>query len=92
MKGMLMYEVIDYYNKDGDQVIAIEITSGKYINTVFSFGEVEFPDENEPMLSFNYDLHEGTIDDELQIVMGDILVELIEKSIEDRDTIFHGGI
>lgn len=90
----MSYEVLDYINKEGDSIIAIELTSGRYSGVIYSYGKVEFPDELEPILSFEYILHEGNIEevDNFKKTIGDILVEIIEESVKNRTTVFSGGI
>lgn len=87
-------EVIDYIDSEGNKVIAIELTSGEHNGLIYSYGMVEFPYENEPLLQFEYTLHEGKIKNQskFQKTIGDILVSLIEESIAHKDTIFSGGI
>lgn len=89
------YEVIDYYNADGESIIALEIQTGQFAGTIFSFGEVNFPDPNEPILQFDHTIHEqqgDTASNTFKNYIGDILVEIIEKSLESRDVVYKGGI
>ena len=92
---MSVYDVIDYYNANGESVIALEIQTGQFAGTIFSFGEVCFPDPNEPILQFKHTIHEsmGNVDsDEFKNFIGDILVEIIEHSLESKDIVFKGGV
>jgi hypothetical protein len=94
------YEVIEYFIKSkddafGEQILAIEITDGEYVGTVFSYGEVDFPDPEEPILSFEYTVHHSdvdTINERFKNRIGDILVEMIEDSLKKNETVFSGGI
>lgn len=91
----MSYEVIEYYVEDGEQILAVEITSGEFNGTVFSYGKVEFPEPDEPKLSFEYTVHHTDIDtsnDRFKNRIGDILVEMIEESLKKQETIFAGGI
>lgn len=90
-----MYEVVDYFNNEGENVIAIEITEGEFTGTIFSYGEVSFPDPDQPVLSFNYTVHETSQDtesDRFKNTIGDMLTEMIEESLKEKDTVFKGGI
>jgi hypothetical protein len=90
-----MYEVVDYFNNEGENVIAIEITDGEFTGTIFSYGEVSFPDPDQPILSFYYTVHESNQDtesDRFKNTIGDMLTEMIEESLKDKETIFKGGI
>ena len=96
----MSYEVIEYFveSKDdafGEQILAIEITDGEYVGTVFSYGEVDFPDPEEPILSFEYTVHKSELDtttEKFKNRLGDILVEMIEDSLKKNETVFSGGI
>tara|TARA_R110000868_G_scaffold149056_1_gene371286 strand:- start:314 stop:598 length:285 start_codon:yes stop_codon:yes gene_type:complete len=94
-----MYEVIEYYKEDGEQIIAIEISEGKFKDTVYSYGAVEFPDKNEPIMSFDYTLHtpaESTFSaetlEEFKKMIGDILIDILEESLKEQTTVFSGGV
>lgn len=94
------YEVIEYFveSKDdafGEQILAIEITDGEYAGTVLSYGKVDFPDPDEPILSFEYTVHKSEIDtttEKFKNMLGDMLVEMIEESLKENETVFVGGI
>lgn len=90
------FETYNYFDKSGTEVIALELLEGPFSGTIFSFGKVEFPDPDEPILSFEYTIHEGHIhDDDKEVFrncLGDILVEILEESIKDKTTVFKGGI
>ncbi len=88
------YEVLPDATTDG--FYKVKILSGKYSGCVFNFGKVEFPNEEEPILSFEYNHLEGEnggedSKKEYETTIGNILVELIRKAIENRELIFTGG-
>jgi len=90
-----MYEVIDYYDADGEKVIAIGIMEGEFMGAVYSYGKVNFPDPDEPNLSFDYTVHVSagdTTSKNFKNAIGDILVEILEDSLNNKETIFSGGI
>jgi hypothetical protein len=96
----MSYEVIEYFVENGedafgDQILAVEIIGGEFDNTVFSYGKVEFPDPDEPNLSFTYTVHHSDVDTSnvrFKNAIGDILVEMIEESLKKNETVFAGGI
>ena len=90
----MSFETIDYIDTEGNKVIAIELTSGECSGLIYSYGAVSFPDQDEPILQFEYTLHEGVVSDneKFKNIIGDILVEIIEESVKNKDTIFAGGI
>ena len=85
------YEVMPEITEDG--FYKIKILSGEFSGCVYTFGKVEFPDENEPILSFDYNLIEGKVDDrkKFENTIGDILVQLLQKAMEQKELIFKGG-
>jgi hypothetical protein len=95
MENYMSYEVIEYYVEDGEQVLAVEISGGEFDGTIFSYGKVEFPEPDEPNLSFNYTVHHSDVDtanERFKNRIGDILVEMIEDSLKKNETVFSGGI
>lgn len=91
----MSYEVINYYDTSGEQIIALEIQTGYYSGTIFSYGAVSFPDPNEPILQFGHTVHECNVDtdtDDFRNFIGDILVEIIESELESKTVVYTGGI
>jgi hypothetical protein len=91
----MSYEVIEYYVEDGEQILAVEISDGEFNGTVYSYGKVEFPEPDEPKLSFEYTVHHSDVDtsnEKFKNKIGNILVEMIEDSLKKNETIFAGGI
>lgn len=90
------FSVYNYFDSTGTQVVALELMEGPYVGTIFSFGKVEFPNPDEPILNFEYTLHHGYIPEDtkenFKICLGDILVSILEESLKDKTTIFKGGI
>lgn len=88
------YEVLTDVTEDG--FYKVKILSGKFDGCVFNFGKVEFPNEDEPILSFEYNHLEGDnggedSKKEYETTIGNILVELLRKALENRELIFTGG-
>jgi hypothetical protein len=73
--------------------IVIKINSGPFAGISYVLGEVTFPDEDEPILQFHYDIVEGEPDDvqAFEKFVGDALVEMLKKSLEEQMTVFKGG-
>lgn len=90
------FETYNYFDSTGTEVIALEILEGEFKGTIFSFGKVEFPDPEEPVLSFEYTLHQGYVSEDnkqtFKTCLGDILVNILEESLKDKTTVFKGGI
>ncbi len=90
---MINYQAINYIDKTGSEVTAIEfdfLTENESIYCVLTYDDVKFveiPDEDGGMLEFNYVLQEGHIpEDDLMTfkkMIGDILVDIITTGIEN---------
>ena len=89
------YEVSPDTTLDGYYKVAIRDYECEFNNVVFNFGAVEFPDENEPILRFDYNIIEGDVklnkQKDFENTIGDILVELIEQALKNKDLIYKGG-
>jgi hypothetical protein len=88
------YEVLPDVTEEG--FYKVKILSGNFNGCVFNFGKVEFPNEDEPILSFEYNHLEGEnggedSKKEYETTIGNILVELLRLALENRELIFTGG-
>lgn len=65
-----------------------------WIGVKYTIGEVSFPDENEPIMSFEYNIISGVVDDKaaFEKYVGDELVVMIMAGLEDKSVVFKGGI
>ena len=79
---------------DSDK-FAIEFTQGEFTGIVYSIGKVWLPEDTpEPTLSFDYDVISETKPGDLtkfQNTIGEILLEMIKKSIAQETTVYAGG-
>jgi len=72
----------------------LRILTGDYVETVLTFGNVTLdgtdPDEDDPKMSFNFEIVTtpnpdiSTEDEDLQHYAGDLLLSLIERSIQEK--------
>lgn len=75
----------------------IKFTNTDFSDIILSIGGIEFieGDDNANM-SFNYDIHEGTVPEdrmeEFKTLMGDFLVQAITEGLEKNELVYHGGI
>lgn len=69
--------------------ISIEILVEKYKGIVYNYGRVKFiGTDEEPILNFDYRVTQGDVDQEdaeFQTLIGDILISLIQESLEHND-------
>jgi hypothetical protein len=89
----MKYTLIEH--KDADEQWAVMLSEGKYEGLVYKYGKIDFhesDDQEVASLSFEYDVLEpididvenltGEDYEEFKTMIGDILVELIEASID----------
>ena len=80
------------YGKDKQ---AITINHGDFAGLKYTYGRVWFPDENEAILSFEYDVVNGEVEEEfkkeLHELLGKILAAILEKSLNDGSTVYANG-
>ena len=82
-----------YVQRDGDDFTCIKLLEGKYKGVIYKYGKVGFAKEEKPdgtlPMKFDYDIifnpHEETSIDKQDFIdyIGDILIELLEKQIEN---------
>ena len=83
------------FEPHGTNQQAITINHGDFTGLKFAFGRVWFPDENKPVLSFEYDVLNGEVEPEfkkeLHELLGGILAAILEKSINEGTTVYANG-
>jgi len=82
-----------FVQKEGDDFTCIKLLEGKYKGVIYKYGKVGFAKEEKPdgtlPMKFDYDIifnpHEQTNIDKQEFIdyIGDILIELLEKQIEN---------
>ena len=86
-----------FAQRNGDDFSCIKLTEGKYKDIIYKYNHVKFaPEANESgevPLKFTYDImanpNQESIDsDEFRVYIGDILVEIVEKQLQDGTIIF----
>lgn len=71
----------------------IKLTSGLYEGVVFKYGRVQFNEEGDHLkLSYDYEVREGSPDDEFGQYIGPILVDLIESGVAKNSIVYTGGM
>jgi len=84
-----VYRIVENPNQAADEHYALEIIKGEFEGVVYQYGKVEFV-EGKPELNFQrtirrvpegMDLSDLEQDDDLNNLMGDILVELLEEQV-----------
>ena len=82
-----------FVQKEGDDFTCIKLLEGKYKGVIYKYGKVGFAKDEKPdgtlPMKFDYDIifnpHEETSIDKQDFIdyIGDILIELLEKQIEN---------
>ena len=82
-----------FVQREGDDFTCIKLLQGKYKGVIYKYGKVGFAKDEKPdgtlPMQFDYDIifnpHEETSIDKQDFIdyIGDILIELLEKQIEN---------
>ena len=75
------YAVLEARDKDG--VCPLMIVDGKYEGVVFEIGNVGITEEG--VLSYNYNVLNGEVDESFSTVVGDMIVEMVAEQVKDDD-------
>lgn len=73
----------------------ITILHGPFAKTVYKYGKVWFPDESEPVLSYDYDLISTPLKFDkkaFEQFAGEVIVEILRSQINDQSVIYKGGV
>lgn len=79
-----------------DGSIKIKFTNTEFNDIIFNIGKVWFDGEDEAILHFDYDIHEGTVPedklDDFRQLLGDFILQAIVRGLEKNDLIYSGGV
>jgi hypothetical protein len=86
---------VDYELVPGENdAWAIRFKTGPYVETVFGFGQLRVSGEGEePVMSFDFDIIEtpdadlSAKDIDLQLAVGDVLSDILVRSIEEETVV-----
>ena len=86
-----------FAQRQGDDFSCIKLTEGKFKNVIYKYNHVKFSQtenaEGQIPLKFTFDIlanpNKASIDtEELKVYIGDILIELVEKQLQDGTIVF----
>lgn len=83
------------YSPHGDNETAITFTEGEFSGIKFKFGRVWFEDENNPALSYEYDILSEKKPEHVmkfEYTIGEILHKMLQKALEEQTAIYTGGV
>lgn len=92
-------DLIDIYYPDAESgfdinVAHLKIKEGPFEGVVYTYGAVSFPDEKESLLRFEYDIVMGDVGTKLpefEKLVGDILLDIIRRGLEEKSIVYSGG-
>jgi hypothetical protein len=86
-----------FAQRQGDDFSCIKLTEGKFKNVIYKYNHVKFSQtenaEGQIPLKFTFDIlanpNKASIDtEEFKVYIGDILIELVEKQLQDGTIVF----
>jgi hypothetical protein len=77
-----------------NEVPFFRITSGVYDGVAVRLGAIRFPNEDEPVLQFEYNIIEGLVDDLEAFTqdLGDFIVYLLEERLKAGELLYKNGV
>lgn len=71
----------------------IRILDGEYAGVCVLIGGISFPDPDEPVMSYQYDIIEGSVSNtsEFEKHLGDALVDMILERLKNQKPILYKG-
>lgn len=65
-----------------------------WVGVQYTIGRVSFPDPDEPVISFEYDIISGVVEDKpaFERYIGDELVLAIAAGLKEQSLVFKGGV
>lgn len=92
----LVVQTLKYSPSAEDGKTDIEITLGEFAGIKYNYGRTWFPDEDQPILSFEYDIisekkPSDIMKQEFEQLLGNILMEMLKKAIAEQSVVYAGG-
>lgn len=79
-----------------DGFMKIKFTNTDFNDIIFNIGKVWFDEEQEGLLHFEHNIHEGVVpddkSDEFHQLLGDFILQAIVRGLEKNDLIYSGGV
>lgn len=94
MRKLPNYQIRFDEEPDSTDHYKIAIVDGDWAGAVFTIGSVRFPDEDKPILQFDYNLESPTPENnitDLENTIGDIIVDMIKRGLEKQELVYKGG-
>ena len=94
-------ETWEYVSREGDAQASVLLRgSHKFSGVIYSYGRISVPEptsEGLAQLSFDYNIEDSNniprdkFDEEFFTLIGDILVDIIDRRMEEETLIYKGG-
>ncbi len=98
MQRRSSHMVVKYSHVDKNDFIATRIDEGKYEGLVYQVGRIQFskPDETgHRAMRFKYEILDNKdkieIEDDITSIIGDIIVDQMEKQLEKGELVYANG-
>jgi hypothetical protein len=79
-----------------DGFIKIKFTNTEFNDIIFNIGKVWFDEQDEAILHFEHNIHEGEVPDdkldEFQQLLGDFILQAIVRGLDKNDLVYSGGV
>lgn len=74
--------------------IVMKINSGEFSGVSFVIGKISFPDENEPIMNFTYDVLKGSVSDvpKFEKFIGDSIIQMLIEGMKQNTIPYKGGV
>lgn len=82
------------FTDGGDDSTHMTVMSGPFEGTTFKYGRVWFPNEEEPVLSFDYDLISTPLKFDkaaFEQYAGEVIIEILQSQIDNQEVVYSGG-
>lgn len=78
--------------KDGETP-TLHVVNGKYLGLAFKIGSVNFPDDDQPIMQYDYEiLSEGVEHSEdLGNEIGELIAEMIQNMLKENSLVYANG-
>lgn len=80
-----------------DNTYELTITEGSYAGVSFIYEDIKIPEgENSDgtmTLTFGYKITNGMkVDENFKTVLGDLIIQILDKQLDHNEVVYHGGI
>jgi hypothetical protein len=92
---MSVVDSVSFLPSEDPAVTHVLVNEGPDKGVMFKFGRVWFPDETQPILSFDFDIvsEQKPVDpDAFRNFMGEVLQNILLRAIGEQNVVYAGGV